>query len=416
MPPALLDLADSNLQLWHGDKHVQSPGYALLDKGTFVFGHDARRAARVRPRDINTQFWWRLGTEPLQPPLGHARHTGDLAHAHLNDLYARASEPGEVLFAVPGSMPHDQLSLLLGIAQQCPFEAAGLVNRSVALASLHGDQETVVHLELQLHQAMVYFIAVEDAAWSLDSQQSLPGCGLLQLQERLVETIAATFVRQARFDPRRKANSEQELYDALPRLLSTLQSQSETTIDVGGYQARIARAELVGCAERLRDGVLGAIGGQLRNSPVLVEPLTATLPGIGDWLDSLRVVGADDLQQALTLHAPSIAQTGQALSLVTTLPGLGNAEPRPVTQPPRTPAPAPTHLLVGHQARALAASGCDLVQGWRVHQANGKWCLAGDGAPPLVNDREYVPGQTLASGDVIRIGEAYAAQLIEVEA
>ena len=26
----LLDINDSNLQLWHNDKRVQSPGYALL--------------------------------------------------------------------------------------------------------------------------------------------------------------------------------------------------------------------------------------------------------------------------------------------------------------------------------------------------------------------------------------------------
>lgn len=416
MPPALLDLADSNLQLWHGDKHIQSPGYALLDKGGFVFGHEARRAARVRPRDINTQFWWRLGTEPLQPPMGHARHTGDLAHAHLTDLHACADEPGEILFAVPGSMPHEQLSLLLGIAQQCPFQAAGLVNRSVALASLHGGAETMVHLELQLHQAMVYFIAAEDAIWTLESQQSLPGCGLLQLQERLVETIAAAFVRQARFDPRRKANSEQDLYDALPRLLHTLQSKPETTLDVSGYQARIARAELVGCAERLRDGVLATLGAQFRDSPVLIEPLTATLPGIGDWLDSLRVVEADDLQRALTLHAPSIAQPGEALTLITTLPGLGDADCRPARQPMRNTAPAPTHLLSGHKARALASGGCKLTGGWQVHQVNGEWRLGGTGTPPQVNNCEYIPGQTLAAGDVIRIGEDYTAQLIEVEA
>ena len=46
MSIALLDLADCNLQLWHGEKHVQSPGYALLDRSRYVFGQAARRAAR----------------------------------------------------------------------------------------------------------------------------------------------------------------------------------------------------------------------------------------------------------------------------------------------------------------------------------------------------------------------------------
>ena len=93
MQPALLDLHDCNLQLWHGDNHVQSPGYALWQNNNYVFGTAARAAARLRPREINTRFWWQLGTEALQPALGPARHTADLVHAHLLDLHRQAGEP-----------------------------------------------------------------------------------------------------------------------------------------------------------------------------------------------------------------------------------------------------------------------------------------------------------------------------------
>ena len=58
MTPALLDINDSNLQLWHGDLHLQSPGYALLRGGQYVYGIDARAAARLEPRNINTRYWW----------------------------------------------------------------------------------------------------------------------------------------------------------------------------------------------------------------------------------------------------------------------------------------------------------------------------------------------------------------------
>ena len=40
--PALLDILDTNLQLWHGDTHVQSPGYALLRDNDYLFGATAR--------------------------------------------------------------------------------------------------------------------------------------------------------------------------------------------------------------------------------------------------------------------------------------------------------------------------------------------------------------------------------------
>ena len=83
MSIGLLDLHDTNLQLWHQDTRVQSPGYALLKGKEYLFGAPARAAAKLQPRAINTRYWWQLSTELLQPALGPARHTGDLVHAHL---------------------------------------------------------------------------------------------------------------------------------------------------------------------------------------------------------------------------------------------------------------------------------------------------------------------------------------------
>mgnify|MGYP000084538919 CR=1 FL=1 len=84
MSISVLDINDSNLQLWHEGTTVQSPGYVLFQEKEYRFGSPARAAARLQPRDINTRYWWQLSTETLQPALGPARHTGDLAHAHLS--------------------------------------------------------------------------------------------------------------------------------------------------------------------------------------------------------------------------------------------------------------------------------------------------------------------------------------------
>ena len=227
MGVGLLDVNDSNLQLWHQDTHVQSPGYALLQGSEYVFGAPARATARLKPRDINTRFWWQLSTEALQPALGPARHSGDLVYAHLKQLHREGQQPDEVLLAVSGSMQHQQLSLLLGIVQECPFNAVGLVNRSVALASLYDPCERFFHLEIQLHQALLSELSCSGNQIVLTRTVPLPGYGLLQLQERLVEMVALEFVRQTRFDPRRKADTEQQLYDALPAALLTLQKSPE---------------------------------------------------------------------------------------------------------------------------------------------------------------------------------------------
>jgi len=253
--PALLDLNDTNLQLWHGGAALRSPGYALLDGRQYTFGGDARSAARLRPRDINTRYWWQLNTEKLQPALGPARHTADLVHAHLLDIHKQGGKPDEVILAVPGSMAKDQLALLLGIIGQCPFNAVGLVNRSVLLGSAQLANKplsgNLYHLEIQLHQAVISQMSVNDGQFNLQQTTPLPGCGLLQLQEKLIELVASAFVRQTRFDPRRKADSEQQLYDALPGVLRALNTSPETNVEVMGYRARLNRAELRSASEML---------------------------------------------------------------------------------------------------------------------------------------------------------------------
>ena len=114
MSVAILDINDSNLQLWHTEQPLQSPGYALLEGTQYTFGNGARAAARLQPRKINTRFWWQLNTQALQPALGPARHTGDLVHAHLLDIHQRGGKPEEIVLSVSGSLEREQRRLRNG--------------------------------------------------------------------------------------------------------------------------------------------------------------------------------------------------------------------------------------------------------------------------------------------------------------
>lgn len=436
MSIGLLDLNDSNLQLWHRDARVQSPGYALLQGTDYLFGGPARAAARLQPRDINTRFWWQLSTETLQPALGPARHTGDLVHAHLKELHSQANKPDELLLAAPGSMQHDQLALLLGIVQQCPFDAVGLVNRSVALGSLYSRGGRLFHLEIQLHQAVISELTENNDQVELQRTVPLPGCGLLQLQERLVEVIAAEFVRQTRFDPRRKAATEQQLYDELPAALRALQTAAETNLDINGYQARIGTEQLQRAGKRLFDSASESIGILRPNDRVLADPLAALLPGLASTFQQLDIVQADDMYRALQLHEGLLVQREQALSFITALPC---AEPRhdsPVESPTKItaaparsrdgatnatttqPAPHPvcraTHLLTKHIAQPLLAAGTTLVDGSELYRSDEGWLLRKTDSSVAVNGSVYQHGQTLDTGDTIVTGTGDVAVLIEV--
>jgi len=419
MTIALLDINDSNLQLWHDGAHLQSPGYALLVDRQYRFGNPARAAARLQPRDINTRFWWQLSTEALQPALGPARHTGDLVHAQLQELHRAGGQPQEVLLAVPGTMERGQLALLLGIIQQCPFAAVGLVNRSVVLGSVYGDSERLFHLEIQLHQAVITELARRDGQVELQRTVPLPGVGLLQLQERLVEIIATAFIRQTRFDPRRKAITEQQLYDSLPDALRALGRDSETNIEVNGYRARINRGELLGAGQRLFESAREAMGPLHPGNRLIADPLAGLLPGLTEQLPGLEVLAADSVRIALEKHVDLLVQREQALSFVTALPSLAPARaetgPAVIAPTPVTPAkPAATHLLEGHTARPLAADGTDLGGGWTLQRTRTGWQLAGAGAAVLVNGSPGRAEQTLGGGDTIRVGDGVEVQLIEV--
>ena len=430
--PALLDLNDSNLQLWRAGEAVQSPGYALLDGKQYTFGSAARSAARLRPRDINTRYWWQLNTEGLQPALGPARHTADLVHAHLLDIHKQAGQPEEMILAASGSMQRDQLALLLGIVEQCPFNAVGLVNRSVALASAVACSGNLYHLEIQLHQAVITDLRQNDGHLTLHRTTPLPGCGLLQLQERLVEIIAAAFVRQTRFDPRRKAESEQQLYDALPAALRALGSAPETNIEVMGYRARINNNELRPAGDVLFKSVPETTGVLHPDDRIIIDPVAGLLPGLLDALSQAQLIDSGALPLSVEQHLEALTQvqTGaseQSLHFVTSLPHLtpqseavqqssGTPEP-PAEAMPEPTRVAPTHLLLDAVATPLSQNGTPLGTSWQLYFEQGNWLLHGAEAI-RVNGENYVAGQSLNSGDSFSWDSAagqLCARLIMVE-
>ena len=385
------------------------------------------------PRDINTRYWWQLNTEGLQPALGPARHTADLVHAHLLDIHQQAGQPGEIILAVSGSMAQDQLALLLGIVEQCPFDAIGLVNRSVALASAVACAGNVYHLEIQLHQAVISELAQNNGQLEMRRAIPLPGCGMLQLQERLVEIIAAAFVRQTRFDPRRKADSEQQLYDALPAVLRTLGSAGEANIEVRGYRARINLGELRPAGEFLFKSAPEAMGILTAQDKVIMDPIAGLLPGLMEKFPQAQLVDGNALQQSVDQHLNTLlqAQSGsadQALHFVTSLPCLASPEQntaakmaRPELEPEPEPKPEPqavpvvaTHLLRNAIATALSPGGSALGQDWQLYFEHGLWLLRGVGSM-RVNGQNYVTGQALHCGDSLEWGTDDSASLIAVE-
>ena len=438
---AFIECRDTSISLWQDGESVTSPGFVLLEGKEYRFGQEALEQSRLRPRDSSSRFWWQLSTQALKPALGSARHSADLVHAHLQSLHRAAGEPEALCLVVPESMPREQLSLLLGIAQACDFKVTGLASRSVLLASAlpdHTGGSSVVHVEAQLNQAVVNQTLIEDGLLSIERSTPLPSCGLLAIYERYLSVIASAFVQQTRFDPRRSAASEQSLFNQLPDLLRQLKERGEVSIDIDGHRCRVTSAAVEAVLDKLAAGINDAIGAP--GATLLLDGEFGSLPGIEAALgnvqflsqaDSWRAwehqhaaIELDDPELHLVDHLPVsiVSSEGDAASQDQTsaavAPAAGTASPAVATSVSEQSgavnghATQATHVLLGTRALPLRGEKIDLSGGYALQKSEDSWTLHGDGA--LINGLPSSPKQPLVLGDTLSLGAAGHGRLIEV--
>jgi hypothetical protein len=236
----------------------------------------------------------------------------------------------------------------------------------------------------------------------------------LQLQERLVEVAASAFIRQTRFDPRRKAETEQHLYDALPKALQALARSPETNIEVNGYRARVVAADMVNAGQRLFTGAAEAMGSLSPADQLITDPLVALLPGMADKFPQASVAAADELWQATQQHGDKLIHRGAPISFVTTLPCLASDNNGPIEpvslEPIAAPVTQPTHVLHGASARPLSEN-MELSPGLTLSKVSGSWYAQGSAR---VNGSAASAELELAAGDTVAASDGTEFQLIEV--
>lgn len=381
----LLDCNDASLRLWHEGEVIWSPGIAWLSDGRYQFGQAAWAQSRRAPREINNRFWHRLSTQPLSPSLGQARHTADLVHAHLETLLGQSTD--DLALIIPGAMEPDQLSLLLGILQTLPVETRGVVHRSALVGSYLG--ASCAHIELHLHQASITTVSVEAGHAYAGATQLLPGHGLLGLMDDIAERIAEQFVAQTRFDPQRRAETEQLLYEKIPELLHALSAQSEVSCTIEGHTARVSADALRSVGEALSRVIAPLLPAGTEH--VALDALLSNLPG----LTLPHATSAVPPEAAATSAAHLSLPEGELLfqrevpcqKTHTDAPvptqQLTPAPTESETQASETPTPSKrppaTHQLIGGQATPLVL-GATLAEGVTVSRVSELMIQADSGA------------------------------------
>jgi FHA domain len=383
-----LELIDSGLVLARrrDDDDAQivadAPGVALLEDQGTATGLEAAPRLRLNPLLAHTNFWRGLSTDPLVRPSRHAGSTADLAFAQAHTILTtlKAEEPS-VLLAVPAGYSREQLGLLLGVVNETGVTVAGLVDAALAACSLDPSSARVLHLDVELHQAILTVLEYaggERAGLKRSRYEIVPRQGLLDLQQTWLQYLAETFVRKTRFDPLHDATNEQRLYDQVPALLRDLENNERASVSMQFnervLEIEVERAQLIAAAERHYAELQRLVqSARVAGMPIelRVSHRIASMPGLLDRLGALRDCSIQVLPRGAaalgTLQYETVVRRApDSLALVYQLPTQRRTSDDLTPQEfESTPAPLrPTHLLF--QGRAWSITETPLRIGWSV--------------------------------------------------
>ena len=217
-----------------GARAAASPGVALLTPGEPLIGPEAVAAARLQPVFASDRFWSDLAADSMAGAAGNAWSHADLARAHLAGLWRDCAEAGDdAAFALPGSMRLHQAGLLLGIARHVGIPVAGVVDSAVAACAGLAARPVVLHLDIQLHQAVLTRMEGESLL-RRTRVEIAPRAGLKAMYGAWAQLVSEAMVRRTRFDPLHQAASEQQLYGRLPEWLAALAGRDTVDAAVEG--------------------------------------------------------------------------------------------------------------------------------------------------------------------------------------
>ncbi len=359
----------------------EHPGVALPGPAGMLTGAAAASQSRLQPLGLQNDYWRNLGTEVLpRLPAGRTLSAADVAFEQISQIIepVRAGMTG-LLLAVPPGYSRTQLGLLLGIVNETRAPLIGLADNALLAAALEPVSRRVLHLDLQLHQAVLSVLETDSTGFRRSRFEILPRHGWLALQQSWLQLIAGTFVRRTRFDPLHQAATEQLLVDRLPGWLASLAAQESVTVEIefgqAAYSVELAREDWIAAVQSQYDEILRLIQAA-RPAGLAVDLLLAHrlqhLPGLGERFGALRECSVRVLPRGAAAlgalsHAGYIKQGAEGMTLVYRLPLAVRASEVPpvagseVTTPPRS---RPTHVLF--QGRAWPISEQPLTLGWSV--------------------------------------------------
>ncbi|WP_346838909.1 hypothetical protein [Microbulbifer sp. SAOS-129_SWC] len=416
MGQGVLEINDCGLRVFDGtDEVLESPGVAIVEPHNIVVGTAALMRARSHPTQVNNQFWRRLSLESLKSANARCRHHADLAYCHLQEAAEHCDLPDEIVLAVPGNFTREQLALLLGIINESPINAVGLVDAATACIGGSAPRGVHLHVELQRHQTLVSRVATHEQA-QLDIAETVNDTGLQNFQDAWARVFTDAFIMQCRFDPLHSAEAEQQLYDMMPQWVSRAMRQGEAMAELDDRTAKVSLRQLQDASTPLLSRVRALIDNLTDpNSVVFVSHRWAEIPGGAQLAERIHLLPHNAVAHSVASRWQEIHSETGSLRLINAVSAAPANEV--AVQVNSAAEAAATHLLFGH--RALAAQQ-PLFVSWQegrlaitptppqhpaatVTSHAGKLALRVDaGTQLMLNGREIAAPVNLNAGD--RIG------------
>lgn len=434
MSIGIIELNDAGLRvsnMEHPEEVLhESPGLALLESdGNLLLGDAALAQTRLHPLHSNSFFWHRLSTEPLPFQNASYRHHADLAYSQLLTLHQFIPQCDRIVFALPPTYTREQMALLLGIVDQCPFKAAGLIDSTVAASSALVERHKSFHLDIQLHQCVITEMELANQQLTSTRVEILSGLGLLALWDRWAKAIADQFIDQCRFDPLHNARGEQSLYDQLPYWMAAYSDNDEQVMEVSGKSIRLSRAAFIQAVKPLYEQISKRVQ-QLADtdSQILIGDRLAKLPAFNEMFRQFGLMSrlpANAIFRNIHQHQNHIIQHDGALRFIRAVPAeaASSVDPQQSAAAEAEPASVPTalHLLVGH--RAYPVDGATLYLNQEHErlvpdpreadcslQRHGEGVLFTPlGSRPATDKKLLYPGDSVGSVRVIEVLQGHGA-------
>jgi hypothetical protein len=407
MKPFVIELSDRSLAFARGGKVLSAAPSAVFDGSSGeAAGTGAWRTLRRQPTATSTRHAGAVLSDSGASPRAASLFTAELSRR----LEEAARADGErVWLAAPVRVDPRGLGTVLGITRELSLPVDGFIDAATASVAALGLERSAVVLELGLHH--LAGTAVESDGKHARRRRAILADkgGLIELYDSWLKLISTAMVKRTRFDPLHVADTEQQLFDALPTLLSELAATGGATAGVSTsgsrFEVSLSRDQFAESAQPIYREMLRVMHA-LRPAGatvVLVLPqLVAGLPGLRESLEQFvgceLISVADGFAAAATsvLDLPE-APDAQSVRLLRRLP----ARAQPALEPLFTREP-----LGAEQLAETAASASHVLYEGRAHMLGDNPLIIGraPAASPSIELPEGLAGVSRRHCTLVRNG------------